>query len=45
MSSTAAGTRSRWFPLSHKRISVGAEALTIQLWAASLVGRRGAVDR
>ena len=45
MISTAAGTRSRWFPLPHKRISVGAEALTILLWAASLVSRRGAVDR
>jgi hypothetical protein len=45
MSSTATGTRSRWFPLPHKRISVGAEALMILLWAACLVSRRGAVDR
>jgi|SRR5271166_2028902 len=45
MSSTATGTRSRWFPLPHKPISVGAEALTILLWAACLVSRRGAVDR
>ena len=45
MSSTATGTRSRWCPLPHKPISVGAEALTILLWAACLVSRRGAVDR
>jgi hypothetical protein len=45
MSSTATGTRSRWFPLPHKPISVGAEALTTLLWAACLVSRRGAVDR
>jgi hypothetical protein len=28
-----------------KRISMGAEALTILLWAACLLSRRGAADR
>jgi hypothetical protein len=34
-----------WVPLPHTPISVGVEALTILLWAASLVSRRDAADR
>jgi hypothetical protein len=45
MSSTATGTRSGWVLLPHKPIRVGAEALTILLWAACLVSRRGVADR
>jgi hypothetical protein len=34
-----------WVPAPHAAISVGAEVLTIPLWAAYLLSRRGAADR
>jgi hypothetical protein len=34
-----------WVPSPHAATSVGAEVLTILLWAACLVSRRGAADR